>query len=120
MRTPDVSRLDQEFGALKDIFNRAWDRNWGFVPFSDDELNEMVKDLGQYFDPRLTFFAHVDGKVVAFMLALPDMNRALHRAYPRPGKPEPITLLDTTPRDEAESAAELARRQVRIADRPAG
>jgi len=93
VRTPDVSRLDQEFQALKDIYNRAWHRNWGFVPFSDEELDEMVKALGQYFEPRLTFFAQVDGQDVAFMLALPDMNRALHHAYPRPGKPELLTLL---------------------------
>ena len=45
------------------------------------------------FRSGLAFFAEVQGTPVAFILALPDMNQPLHRAYARPGKPEPITLL---------------------------
>ncbi|HMM28344.1 MAG: GNAT family N-acetyltransferase [Chloroflexota bacterium] len=93
VRPIDRHNLAQEFELLRSIYNRAWERNWGFVPASDEELDELVKALGQYFDPRLAFFAHVDGEPVAFILALPDMNQPLHRAYARPGKPEPITLL---------------------------
>lgn len=92
-RMPDVKKLKQEFLTLKAIYNRAWDQNWGFVPFSDEELDEMVKMLGQYFVPRLAQYASVDGKPIGFLLALPDMNQALHAAYPRPGIPEPISLL---------------------------
>ncbi len=93
VRPVDRTRLAEEFVLLKDIYNRAWSRNWGFVPFSERELDEMVHDIGQFFDPRMGFFAEVDGRPVAFLLALPDMNQALHRAYPRPGKPEFISLL---------------------------
>ncbi|HML24768.1 MAG TPA: hypothetical protein PKD09_24145 [Aggregatilinea sp.] len=93
IRTPDTKHLDREFQLLKDIYNHAWDKNWGYVPFSSTELDEMVKDLGQYFEPRLTFFAEVEGKPVAFMLALPDLNEVLLKAYPRPSKPEPLALL---------------------------
>ncbi|WP_162909582.1 GNAT family N-acetyltransferase [Aggregatilinea lenta] len=93
IRTPDTKHLDHEFQLLKDIYNLAWDENWGYVPFSSKELDEMVKDLGQYFEPRLTFFAEIEGKPVAFMLALPDLNQVLLKAYPRPGKLELVTLL---------------------------
>ncbi|MCZ7539001.1 MAG: hypothetical protein M5U29_03600 [Anaerolineae bacterium] len=93
VRTADPTHLAEEFTLLKDIYNRAWERNWGFVPFSPRELDEMVAEIGKFFDPEMAFFAEVDGKPVAFLLGLPDMNQALHRAYPRPGKPELITLL---------------------------
>lgn len=93
VRTPDTRHLDREFQLLKDIYNHAWDKNWGYVPFSSPELDEMVKDLGQYFEPRLTFFAEIENKPVGFMLALPDLNQVLLKAYPRPGKPEPLALL---------------------------
>ncbi len=93
VRTADPTRLAEEFTLLKDIYNRAWERNWGFVPFSPRELDEMVAEIGKFFDPEMAFFAEIDGKPVALLLGLPDMNQALHRAYPRPGKPEPIALL---------------------------
>lgn len=93
VRPPDLKHLKQEFLTLKAIYNRAWDKNWGFVPFSDDELDEMVKELGQFFEPRLTFFAEVEGRPVGFLLGIPDMNQVLHKAYPRPGKPELLAML---------------------------
>ncbi len=93
VRPIDRRNLDQEFVLLRNIYNKAWERNWGFVPASDEELDELVKALGQYFDPRLAFFAEVHGKPVAFILALPDMNQPLHLAKAHPRKPEWITLL---------------------------
>ncbi len=93
VRHVDRARLDAEFALIKDIYNKAWERNWGFVPFSDRELNELVKAIGQFFDPRMAFFAEVHGEPRAFLLALPDMNQAIRHARPHPRKPEPLTLL---------------------------
>lgn len=93
VRGPDMKNLKQEFVTLKNIYNNAWDKNWGFVPFSDAELDDLVENLGQFFEPRLTFFAEVAGKPVGFILGIPDMNQPLRHAYPRPGKPEALTLL---------------------------
>ena len=93
VRPADPKQRKQEFKLIKDIYNKAWEKNWGFVPFSDWELDEMVKDLGQFFDPRMALFAEVDGVPRAFLLALPDMNQVLRLAYPRPGKPEIVALL---------------------------
>jgi hypothetical protein len=89
----DQKNLKQEFSKLKRIYNKAWEKNWGFVPFSDEELDELVRDLGQFFEPRLAFFATVEDKPVAFMLGVPDMNQTLHRTYPRPGKPDWLSML---------------------------
>jgi len=93
VRTPDKKHLKEEFVALKEIYNRAWEKNWGFVPFTDEELDALVKDVGMFFEPRVTLFADVHGDHAAFLLGLPDMNQALHYAYPRPGKPELLSML---------------------------
>ena len=92
-RPLDPSNMDAEFAMFKNIYNKAWEYNWGFVPFSDQELDELVADLGKFVDPRLAFFATVEDKPVAFLLGIPDMNQVLHRVYPRPGKPEVLSLL---------------------------
>jgi GNAT superfamily N-acetyltransferase len=93
VRITNPKQSKQDLQKLKGIYNKAWDDNWGFVPFSDDELDALVKDLGQYLDPRLALFAEVDGQPAAFLLGFPDMNQPLHHAYSRPGKPILWTLL---------------------------
>ncbi len=91
-RPPDMKHLKQEFVIFKEIYNSAWEKNWGFVPFTDEELDDLVKNLGMFFEPDLTVFAEVHGKPAGFLLGLPDLNQALHRARPRPGKPELLSM----------------------------
>lgn len=93
VRPIDGKNLKQDFVLLKEIYNSAWDKNWGFVPMTPRELDAMVNSLGQFFDPRFAFFAYVEGKPAGFVLAIPDFNQVLHKAQPRPGVPEIFTLL---------------------------
>ena len=88
----EKSPMRRDLALFKDIYNQAWDDNWGFVPLSDAELDALIRDLGQYLEPRLAFFAEVRGEPAAFLLAFPDLNQPLHAAYPRPGKPTLLTL----------------------------
>ncbi|MBN1564105.1 MAG: N-acetyltransferase [Anaerolineae bacterium] len=95
IRSGDPKNMQAEFALVKKIYNNAWNRNWGFVPFSDRELDVLAAELGQYIHSRMLLIAELAGDPVAFILALPDMNQALHAAYARPGKPEVISLLQT-------------------------
>jgi GNAT superfamily N-acetyltransferase len=92
VRPPQPGQLRQDITTLKNIFNSAWDKNWGFVPFTDEELDQLVNDLGSYLDRDLTLLAEVEGKPVAFLLTVPDLNQLLRRVYPRPGKPDPLSM----------------------------
>lgn len=76
-RTLDMKRLDHEVEAIKAIYNSAWERNWGFVPMTDAELDAMAKDLKRVVDPRFCYIVEDDGRPVAFCLTLPDLNQAL-------------------------------------------
>jgi len=81
-----------EFQRFREIYNAAWQKNWGFIPMSDAELDALVADLGMLIEPQLAFFAEIAGEPVGFALALPDFNEALRRARPRPGRPELLTM----------------------------
>jgi hypothetical protein len=93
VRGVDRKNLKKEFALFKDIYNSAWEHNWGFVPMTPRELDALIKGLGDFFDARMAFFAEVDGEPSGFFFAIPDMNQALQAANPRPGVPEPFTLL---------------------------
>lgn len=92
-RGPDVRNLTREIALLREIYEAAWEKNWGFVPPTSREMDALFASLKQYYHPALGVFALVEGKEVGFMLGLPDMNQVLRRAYPRPGEPEVWTLL---------------------------
>lgn len=92
VRPVNARNLKEDLTVLKNIFNKAWEKNWGFVPFTDEELKELVENLGMYMDRDLTLLAEVEGRPIAFLLTVPDLNQLLHRVYPRPGKPDLISM----------------------------
>ncbi len=93
IRKGDPKHMDREMEAFKKVYNNAWARNWGFVPMTDEEIAFVGKNLLQLLDFETVFFVEKDGEPVAFMLPIPDVNQALHKAYPRPKTPEWWTLL---------------------------
>lgn len=62
-----------------DIYNSAWEKNWGFFPMTKEEFEFAAKDMKMILDPRMAFIAEVDGKPAGFMLALPDLNHVFKR-----------------------------------------
>ncbi len=81
-----------EFERFRGIYNAAWEKNWGFIPMTDAELEALVRDLGMLVEADLAFFAEIAGEPVGFALTIPNFNEALRRAYPRPGWPEVLTM----------------------------
>jgi GNAT superfamily N-acetyltransferase len=79
IRTINMKDFQGEVDKIKQIYNLAWSKNWGFVPMTDEEFNHLAKSLKQVIDPHLVFIAEVDGKPAGFALALPDVNQALIR-----------------------------------------
>jgi len=75
-RDVDLGRFKQEVDMLWEVYNAAWEKNWGFVPMTRDELVHMAKDLKPLIDPNLAFVAEVAGKPVGVMINLLDYARA--------------------------------------------
>jgi GNAT superfamily N-acetyltransferase len=60
-----------------DVYNSAWERNWGFVPLTDAELTAYAKELKPILDENWALIAEKDGETVAAALTLPDYNQVL-------------------------------------------
>ena len=78
-RDLDLRRFDQELEVCWEVYNAAWERNWGFVPMSKAEFVHTARDMKPLLNPRYAFAAEVDGRTVAFMLAVPDYSAVLQR-----------------------------------------
>ena len=95
VRTVNMKDFKNEVEIIRQVYNDAWSRNWGFVPMSEEEFDHLAKDLKQIVDPRVVLIAEqaLDGstpRAVGFLLAVPDLNRALKKIS---GRLLPLGLL---------------------------
>lgn len=77
VRPFNLKCLEEEAQRVKRIYNSAWERNWGFVPLTDKELDFLVERLRPLAIPDLALFVEVGGKPVGFILVVPDYNQAI-------------------------------------------
>jgi GNAT superfamily N-acetyltransferase len=93
VRPIDMRNWDEEVARVRGLYNVMWEANWAFVPFTDKEWDHYAEQLKPAVDPDFALLVEREGEVVGFALAFPDLNESLRMAYPKPGTPEPITLL---------------------------
>ena len=77
IRPVNLKDFTEEARRIKEIYNAAWEKNWGFVPVTEEEFDHAAKDMKQIAVPDLVLVAEVQGEPVAFALTLPDLNQAL-------------------------------------------
>ncbi len=77
VRTIRMDRFDEDLAIVKKIYNAAWEKNWGFVPMTSEEIDAMAKKLKPIIHPPYILFVEIDGNPVGFHLALPDFNQVL-------------------------------------------
>lgn len=83
-RMPQISivpvtrrNLEPSLAHVKEIYNEAWQDNWGFVPMTDGEINFLAARLKPLLTEGLAYVATNSHEPVGFLLALPDFNQAL-------------------------------------------
>lgn len=72
-----LNKIQEEIKIIQEIFNAAWKDNWGFIPLSEAEFEYLANDLKTIVDDNYAHIAEVDGRPVAFSVALPDYNQIL-------------------------------------------
>ena len=77
LRTLDKKRFKDEVELIKKLYNAAWEKNWGFVPLTDAEIDHLAKQLKPIVVPDMVIFAERGPDVVGFAVGLPDFNLAL-------------------------------------------
>jgi GNAT superfamily N-acetyltransferase len=77
IRPANLKYLRDEGRRLRQIFNQAWEKNWGFVPFTEAEIEFMTEELRSLIVPEFAWIAEIGNKPVGFTLCLPDINVVL-------------------------------------------
>ena len=80
IRPIDMKNFQAEVERVWEIYNSAWERNWGFVPMTREEFLLMGKEMKQILKPELVLIGEKEGRMVGFALTLPDINQALKPA----------------------------------------
>jgi GNAT superfamily N-acetyltransferase len=79
VRPPDMKNFDAELARVKQLYNEAWEQNWGFVRYTDAEFDHLARELRLVLDPDLALFVEMEGRTAGMAICLPDMNQVLKR-----------------------------------------
>jgi GNAT superfamily N-acetyltransferase len=77
LRTIDMKDFKAEVERIRGLYNSAWEKNWGFVPWTREEFDYMAADLRLIADPRIVFLAEAEGKLIGVSISIPDINQVL-------------------------------------------
>jgi len=77
VRPIDLRHFDEELKVVKEIYNHAWSKNWGFVPLTEEEIDDLAKNLKPLVVPDLILFAYWGEEPIGFSVSLPDYNEVL-------------------------------------------
>jgi GNAT superfamily N-acetyltransferase len=90
LRSMNMKKIDEEVEKIKYVYNNGWEKNWGFVPWTENEMDHMAKKLKTFSDPDIIIIAEEKGKPVGFAFALPNYNEVLIKLN---GRLTPIAML---------------------------
>jgi len=77
VRSLNLRDFDEELKIIKEIYNDAWSKNWGFVPLTEAEINDLAKNLKPLVVPDLVLLAYWGEEPIGFSVSLPDYNEVL-------------------------------------------
>jgi len=77
VRPINMKKLDEEVERIEVVYNTAWSENWGAVPLTEKEIDDLKKNLKQVAIPDMALIAEIDGKPVGVSVAILDINEAL-------------------------------------------
>lgn len=105
LRTLDMKRFDEEAQTIRDIYNDAWEKNWGHVPMTENEFAQLARQMKQIADPRIVYFLEDDGAPVGFSVSLPNINQLLRHV--RDGRLFPFGVFQLLIREKFGAVTEI-------------
>jgi GNAT superfamily N-acetyltransferase len=79
IRKMSFLRLRRDLDEFAKVYNAAWSRNWGFVPYDEHDLDDLAITYRLVFDKHWFMIAENDQETVAVAITIPDINQALKR-----------------------------------------
>lgn len=74
IRPLNMKNFKADIRMVMEIFNDAWSQNWGFVPFSADQITVMAHELKPLLRSDSLWIAMIDGEPAGFTFLFPDLN----------------------------------------------
>jgi GNAT superfamily N-acetyltransferase len=74
IRPLNMKDFEGEVERIKELYNSAWEKNWGFVPMTEHEIDHLAEQFKPVVIPELVPMAVKDGKLIGFGIVLPDLN----------------------------------------------
>lgn len=93
VRPIDLSRIRRELALIKEVYNDAWSQNWDFIPMTDEELDDLARQLKPLVEPSLCPFVFYNSEIAGICIALPDYNIVLRHLGGRLGPVEIVKFL---------------------------
>ena len=75
--------LRRELDEFAMVYNAAWSRNWGFVPYSKADLDAYAIDLQLVYARDWFMIAEQDGKTIAMAITIPDIHQVYKKMQGR-------------------------------------
>jgi len=91
IRKVNFKKIKSETKKLRHIYNKAWEKNWGFIPMTEIEFATLVKELKMVTTPDLVYIVEDKGEPIAFVACLPNINEVTIKI--RNGKLLPFNFL---------------------------
>ncbi len=79
IRKFSLQNFESEIKKAHAVYNQAWEKNWGFVPWTEKEFVTMAMRLKDLFLLDVTLLAEIEGKPVGMLIAVPDYNFILKK-----------------------------------------
>lgn len=93
VRSMRIDDFEGELARVRQVYNSAWEKNWGFIPMTGAELNQMARDLKMVIVPELVQIVEINGKPAGISFSLPDYNLALRHMEGRLGPKQLLLFL---------------------------
>lgn len=77
IRPMKMKNYNQEIDLIMEIFNDAWSDNWGFIPFTPDEVRAMAKEMRPILKSNYVQILEYKGEPAAFMVMVPNVNKEI-------------------------------------------
>lgn len=71
--------LRREMEGFADVYNAAWSKNWGFVPYGKADLDAYALELQLVYSPGWFMVAEHEGEVVGMAITVMDINQVLKK-----------------------------------------
>jgi GNAT superfamily N-acetyltransferase len=75
-RELDLKNFGPEVDRCWEIYNSAWESNWGFFPMSRESFLHEAQVLKYIVNPRFALMVEVNGEPAGFLIIVPDFHHA--------------------------------------------